>query len=96
MMRINKDYDDFVTSPPRIIFEVLSPATGFKDRNVKFRLYEEEKVKYYIMVDIYAGVSEIFILEGGSYQKLMESQHDSHTFNICDYDIEFNFSKIWN
>ena len=45
---ITKLYLDF---PPTLVVEVLSPATALKDRNNKFRIYQNFGVKYYLIVD---------------------------------------------
>lgn len=44
----------YLTKAPTLIFGILSPATSFKDRNIKYELYQKQKVKYYVIVDIYA------------------------------------------
>lgn len=86
---------DYLTCPPIIIFEILSPATAFKDRNIKYRIYESQGVRYYIVVDIDARAAEVFELADGSYKKLKDAQKDVITFNLTYCAIDFDFSKIW-
>ncbi len=38
----------YLTKAPKIIFEILSKSTASKDKNLKYKLYEEEGVNYYI------------------------------------------------
>jgi len=55
------DNPSFITKTPEIIFEVLSPSTAQRDEGLKFKLYEEQGVKYYILVypeDLVAKVFE--------------------------------------
>jgi len=44
---VNKKFLDF---PPALVVEILSPATALKDRHSKFQIYEEQQVKYYIII----------------------------------------------
>lgn len=80
---------DFITSPPVLIIEVLSPATAFKDRNVKFEIYRDQGVKYYLLVDpetktctIYQLINKQYKEEGGIPSFVI---HDNCKVNL---DIE--------
>ncbi len=85
----------YLTQPPVLIFEILSPTTAFKDRNIKYRIYELQGVKYYVMVDIDAKVAEVFELINGEYRKIKDAQEATVTFEINGCKIDFDFSKIW-
>ena len=41
----------FISEPPALVVEILSPSTALKDRNNKFQIYETQKVPYYLIVD---------------------------------------------
>lgn len=86
---------DYLTRPPIMIFEILSPATAFKDKNIKYKIYESQGVKYYIMVDIEAKAAEVFELINGSYKKLKDAQRDVIAFDLDNCRIDFDFEKIW-
>jgi Uma2 family endonuclease len=58
---------DFLNFPPTLVVEVLSPATTMKDRHVKYRLYELQKVRYYILVNPDTQACEMFELKGEEY-----------------------------
>jgi len=45
---IKKKYLDF---PPVLVVEILSPSTASKDRGEKMELYQQQQVKYYLIVD---------------------------------------------
>jgi Uma2 family endonuclease len=62
---IIKKYLDF---PPALILEILSPSTMLKDRNTKFRFYQQQGVKYYLIVDVEKKSMEIYQLVNGKYQ----------------------------
>lgn len=59
--------EDFLTFPPTLIVEVLSKSTSMKDRNVKYNLYQEQKVNYYILVEPETQTVEIFELQNQAY-----------------------------
>ena len=42
---------DYLEVTPQLIVEVLSPATRYRDENVKRKIYEERGVGHYVMVD---------------------------------------------
>ncbi len=88
--------DKQLTKTPEIIFEILSPSTAFKDRNVKYQLYEKMGVKYYILVDGVALTAEVFELLDGAYQKRQNAQDDVVKFSWQACEIDFDFSQIWN
>jgi len=62
--RIEKKYLDFT---PSLVVEILSPATTIKDRNTKYQIYEQQGVKYYLIVDIKQKQVEIHELINGKY-----------------------------
>ena len=64
---------DFVKTPPALILEIFSPHTRLKDRNIKFKLYEENGVKYYLMADPDTNSMEIFTLKDNRYQEINAS-----------------------
>ncbi len=59
---------NFVTAPPSLILEILSPSTALKDRNTKFNLYQAYGVRYYLLADIGKKQLEIFCLRDNVYQ----------------------------
>ncbi|TKK70889.1 Uma2 family endonuclease [Ilyomonas limi] len=57
--KIETDYLEF---PPALIVEILSSTSLVKNRNIKFELYRENGVKYYIMADYTKETVEVFEL----------------------------------
>lgn len=41
----------FLEFPPSLVVEILSPSTSYKDRHEKYELYQEQRVKYYLIID---------------------------------------------
>ena len=80
--------------PPQLIVEILSPATALKDRNSKFYIYEEQKVKYCLIIDPDTNSVEIYLYNGEKYQKLSASDSCNFSFeNDCKALIDF--TNIW-
>ena len=88
---ITKKYLDF---PPSLVVEILSPLTALRDRNTKYQLYQQQAVKYYLLVDIDAGKIEVFELIDGSYR--LREGDDRHTYILEeDCRITPDFSSIF-
>ena len=87
----------YVTKAPRIIFEILSKSTAKKDKELKYRLYEQEGVAYYVIVDPNEEIAKVYELKEGRYIKVCDAHEESVSFKIkeCDDTVTFNFSKIW-
>ncbi len=66
---ICKKKDDFITSPPALIVEILSASTALKDRQIKFEIYQEQGVQYYIIADPGLKTFQIFQLSAGKYSE---------------------------
>src|SRR5438876_482189 len=54
---------DFLMEPPDIIFEILSTSTMDRDRFLKYRIYEQQGVKYYVIVNPENNTAEVHELE---------------------------------
>jgi len=92
-----KDRGNALEQTPSIIFEVLSPATKKKDRNLKYNLYASQKVKYYIMVDPAGMFAEVYRLdEGGIYRMEGEFKAEWYRFDIGECVFEFSFETVFD
>ena len=92
--RPDKQY--FSKTPPLVI-EVLSKSTALKDVTTKYRLYEKQGVKYYVIVEPNTQVADIFMLENNAYvlQKKV-TKENSYIFDIFDAcTSEIDFSKVF-
>ena len=87
----------YITKSPKIIFEILSPSTAKKDKELKYHLYEDEGVSYYIIVDPINSIAEVYHLKDKQFIKLVDATDETIEFIIkeCNKTINFNFSKIW-
>jgi Uma2 family endonuclease len=90
--------ETYITKAPKIIFEILSKSTAKKDKGLKFNLYEQEGVQYYIIVDTKEKLAKVYELREGRYIKMIDASDEKVEFvikNCNNSALEFDFSKIW-
>jgi len=85
----------YLSQTPEIIFEVLSPRTKKKDRNLKYDLYASEGVKYYIMVDPAGMFAEVYRLDGTIYRMEGEFKTEEYTFTTDACSFTFSFETVF-
>ncbi|MEO0059882.1 MAG: hypothetical protein RLZZ312_1529 [Bacteroidota bacterium] len=80
-----KDYLEF---PPLLVIEVLSPFNLKNDRVIKFDLYRENGVKFYIMVDCQNENVEVFELIDNFYKSVNKNKFllDKN----CEIELDFD------
>ncbi len=87
----------YITKAPKIIFEILSKSTAKKDKELKYKLYQQEGVSYYIIVDPKEEIAKVYELKEGRYIKVCDASDERVDFKIkeCEASFSFDFSKIW-
>ncbi len=89
---IKKKYLDF---PPALVVEILSPSTALKDRHTKYEFYEQQGVKYYLIVDADKNKIEVYELRGKVYEQV--TQTNSYSFTLADdCSIMPDLSNVFN
>lgn len=84
------DSGQFISKAPAVVVEI-SPATAIKDRNIKFQIYEEKGVSYYILANPESASFEVFVLEEGKYIPANELS----SFNLPEgCVINFDFAAV--
>lgn len=87
---------DYITETPVLIFEILSPSTAFKDRHLKYEIYESKGVKYYVIADGDKNIAEVYELSESKYKKSIDASEQFFKFFLNDdCEINFNFKNIW-
>ena len=85
--------EDFIRKPPYLIVEIVSSSSVHKDERVKFTLYEEEKVEYYVLVYPKACKARIFHLKDGKYDKVGDFL-DEEAILEGECTIKIDFAKV--
>lgn len=84
-----------LTRSPDLVFEVISKSTAKRDEILKFDLYQNEGVKYYVLVYPEIRKAKLYQLIDFKYQKLKDFSDENYTFELNGCDIDFDFSSIW-
>ncbi|CAN5413818.1 Uma2 family endonuclease [soil metagenome] len=58
---------DFITQLPLVIIEISTPYTAVLDRKIKFAIYEEQQVPYYMLVNPETEKFITYVLINGKY-----------------------------
>ena len=83
--------EDFLNFPPVLIIEILSPYNIKTDRVIKFDLYREQGVNFYLMVDCNKENVEVYQLIDNYYKQV-----DINSFKLdktCE--VTFDFETLW-
>lgn len=89
------DNPSFISKTPELIFEVLSPTTAKRDEGLKFKLYEEAGVNYYVLVYPDELMARVFQLNNKKFEKAAECDTESFNFENVSCPFKFNFSTIF-
>ncbi|HHH37790.1 MAG TPA: Uma2 family endonuclease [Epsilonproteobacteria bacterium] len=84
-----------ISKTPEIIFEVISPSTAKKDEGLKYTIYEEEGVRYYILIYPDDLVAKIYHLSEGKYRKIGEFDSETADFEDIACPFSFDFDVIF-
>jgi Uma2 family endonuclease len=90
--KIKKPFLDF---PPALVVEVLSKSTALRDRNTKYTIYEDQGVKYYLIVDAERETMEVYDLIDSKYivRNIQTNVYEFQFDNDCKITVDF--SDIW-
>ena len=87
---------NFIDFPPALVVEILSPSTALKDRHTKFYMYQEQQIKYCLLVSPDTEEIEIFELDGHKYVLKEMGKNFSYTFKFeTDCTATISFGEIW-
>jgi len=96
MVLCSKPTKNFIDFTPSLVAEILSPSTALRDRNTKFELYQNEGIKYYLIVDADAKTIEIYQLLNNSYTLVNEIAAECFEFIFegeCRANV--NLADVW-
>ncbi|ADV45509.1 Uma2 family endonuclease [Nitratifractor salsuginis] len=86
---------DFISKTPELIFEVLSPSTAKRDEGLKFSIYEQEGVKYYVLVYPDALMARIYKNDNFRFVKMGECDTERFEFNDLRCPLSFDFDFLF-
>ncbi len=86
--------EDFIKTTPKVIFEVVSRSTAVRDEQLKFELYQREKVNYYGLVYPSLKKMRVFRLINNRYEKVFDSDRGSFRFEL-EYPFTVDLDYLW-
>jgi len=89
------EHESYLTKAPKIIVEVLSPSTAKKDETIKFDIYQEEGVQYYILAYPDDLKAKVYSLKDGRYIKVGDYTHEKLEFDDLECDINLDFDAVF-
>ncbi|MBU1669180.1 Uma2 family endonuclease [bacterium] len=87
--------DEKLTKKPELIFEIISSSTVRRDETLKYELYQQEGVEFYVIVYPKKQVAKVYKLKDGRYIKASDFSDEMYEFDMNKCKIDFDFSKIW-
>jgi len=87
--------EKYLTKAPKIIVEILSPSTAKKDETVKFNIYENEKVNYYILVYPDDLKAKVYKIKNDKYSKVGDFTKEKLVFEDIECSLELDFQKVF-
>jgi Uma2 family endonuclease len=91
MIVCGKFETDFLTFPPSLILEIISPDSRMRDINTKFTLYEMCGVNNYLVADIDKESIEVYRLANNKYQ-----EEQTNLFKLTDNcSVEIDYNSLW-
>ena len=87
--------DEKLTKKPELIFEIASLSTVKRDETVKYELYQQEGVAFYVIVYPEKQIAKLYRLHEGRYIKAGDFSDEVFNFELDGCEIAFDFSTIW-
>ncbi|NEW61203.1 Uma2 family endonuclease [Sulfurovum sp. bin170] len=84
-----------LTKTPEIVFEVVSKSSAKRDEILKFELYQNEGVKYYILVYPDSKKAKVYKLIDFRFEKIGDFYDEVYSFDTKYCKIDFDFNFIW-
>jgi len=88
----NKKY---ISQPPVLVVEVLSPSNRKKDMEVKSKIYSEQGVKYYLEIEPEDNSYKVFVLTGREYKLVKNEKKGNFLFELDTCKATIDFDKLW-
>jgi len=86
---------DRLSKMPEILFEVISPTSAKRDEILKFELYQNEGIPYYILVYPDIKKAKLYQLIDYKYRKIGDFTDERYNFELEECAIDFDFGFIW-
>jgi Uma2 family endonuclease len=92
----NDHNENYISKTPEVIFEVISPSTASKDEELKYKIYANEGVKYYVLVYPSELIAKVYKNSEFDFKKLGEFDTETLEFTNTKCPFKFDFNQIFN
>ena len=89
------DNERYITKAPKVIIEILSPSTAKKDETLKYNIYEDEKVAYYILVYPDDLKAKVYKIEQNNYIKVGDYSSEKLVFEDIECSMSIDFKEVF-
>ncbi|MBD3808467.1 MAG: Uma2 family endonuclease [Epsilonproteobacteria bacterium] len=87
--------ESYLTKAPEVIVEIISKTTAKNDEIYKFKIYETEKVNYYIIVYPDELIAKVYKLDGKEYDKQGDFSIETYEFENTTCKVSLNFERVF-
>ena len=98
-MLICQDIGEKVMVTPELIVEIVSPSNTKRDEQMKFKLYQQEGLPYYILAYPEQRLARIYKNTENGFQKIADcsdyANKDVFSFSIKECELAFDFKQVW-
>jgi len=95
VMMVCKDIEEKVLVTPELIIEVVSPSSTKRDESMKFELYQQEGVLYYILAYPEKHLAKVYRNTIDGFHKVADYTNEATDFTINECHFSINFSAVW-
>ncbi|NPA27950.1 MAG: Uma2 family endonuclease [Epsilonproteobacteria bacterium] len=95
VLSCNDEGEDYLTKAPEVVFEVISKSTAKRDEKFKFKIYEREKVKYYVLLYPNDLKAKIYKLANNTYIKEGDFSNEKYFFKDISCPFTLDFKEIF-
>ena len=85
----------YITKTPKLVVEVVSSSSAKRDEKIKFNIYEEEKVPYYILIYPKELKAKVYKLKDGKFDKEGDFFEECYTFEDEKCSVTVDFAKVF-
>ncbi len=88
--------EDYIRVAPLMVAEVVSETTAERDEGVKKDIYEQEGVKYYMLLYPEQRLAKVYRNTDRGFIKLKDISEGTLKLNFEECEVEIDFSKVWS
>jgi len=85
----------YIKKAPELMVEIVSKSSAKRDEKIKHQLYQNERVKYYMLLYLEDLKAKIYKLKNGRYEKVVDLLNGSFDFKDIECTATINFDFVF-